>query len=175
MTPARLELDFRGRRRVSGLGLVILAAACGLLGVAFAMQWSADTSIARLEHQLKELVPPASSDAAAEPLPATTTEYMSTVLGRLELPWEGFFRALEAVVDQDVTLLSIAPNAARGTVQLQGEARDLYSALRYVKALEDGGYFRSVELTEHEIGKAPPSLPVRFVIAAHWNAVGRSR
>lgn len=174
MMPSRLELDFRRRSRASAAGLSVLVAGIGLLATAVFLQRQADEEVHRLENALAGLFPAQVRNVEAERFPVASTEHMQAVLASLKLPWEKFFTALEAIPPDDVTLLAITPEAKRGTVQLRGEARNLYAVLRYVKAIGSGGYFTDAELLEHEIGTQNPVLPVRFVIAARWEGIGGS-
>ena len=172
MTPSRLNLDFRKRESVSAAGIAVLAAGAGLLGGVAFLHQHADADLRRMESRLADISPVPRAGATAEPAPTATTAHMRAVLARLQLPWEQFFTVLESIATNDVTLLAISPNSTRGTLHLRGEAKDLYAALRYVKALGHGGYFHDVELLEHEIGTQNPFLPVRFVVAARWGSIG---
>lgn len=167
MSAPRLELDFKRRRRPSRAGLLLLAAGLGAGALAFAAHRTANEELASRIHTL-ESAQRATRPAHAAPLPNTDPQHMNRVLDRLTLPWEGFFNALEAAAVEYATLISIAPDAARGSVQIRGEARDIGVVVYYVSKLENGGFFHDVDLVEHERGTQNADLLLRFLITARW-------
>lgn len=167
MSAPRLELDFKRRRRPSRAGILLLAAGLGAGVLAWAEYRSANEDLAIRIHMI-ESAQRATRPTHAAPLPNTDPQHMNRVLERLTLPWEGFFDALESAAVEYATLISIAPDAARGSVQIRGEARDIGVVVYYVSKLERGGFFRDVDLVEHERGTQNADLPLRFLITAHW-------
>jgi hypothetical protein len=45
----------------------------------------------------------------------------------------------------------------------------------YVSKLEQGGFFRDVEIVEHERGTQNPDLPLRFLVTARWTPTAEQR
>lgn len=170
MSAPLLDLDFKHRRRPSRAGLLLFAAGLGAGALAWAEYRTAHEELASHIHTL-ESAQRATRPAYAAPLPNTDPQHMNRVLERLTLPWEGFFDALESAAVEYATLLSIAPDATRGSVQIRGEARDIGVVVYYVSKLERGGFFRDVDLVEHERGTQNPDLPLRFLITARWTPV----
>lgn len=175
MNVPRLELDFRRRRRPTWVGTGILIAGLLMVGALAFLQTHAQREVHRLHAEVLEIAPLPARPTKASKTPLISTAKQQAVIARLMFRWEEFFAALEAVSPDDVTLLSIAPNTSRGTVQIKGEARDLYAALRYVKALSAGRYFHDAEMTDHELGTQNPALPVRFSVNVRWTQEGGGR
>lgn len=170
MSAPLLELDFKRRRRPSRAGLLLLAAGLGAGVLAFMVHRTASEELASRIHTL-ESAQRMARPAHAAPLPNVDPQHMNRVLNRLTLPWEGFFDALESAAVEYATLISIAPDAARGSVQIRGEARDMGVVVYYVSKLQRGGFFRDVDLVEHERGTQNADLPLRFLITARWTPV----
>lgn len=167
MSAPVLELDFKRRRWPSRTGLLLLAAGLGAGALALAAYRTAKGELASRIHTLGN-VQRAPRPAHVASLPNTDPQHMNRVLDRLTLPWEGFFDALESAAVEYSTLISIAPDATRGSVQIRGEARDIGVVVYYVSKLENSGFFRDVDLVEHERGTQNTDLPLRFLITAHW-------
>lgn len=83
---------------------------------------------------------------------------------RLSLPWLDLLAALESAASEEVALLGIEPDAARGTVVISGEARDYLAALDYLRSLGRNDALADVRFVRHEHkGRA-----VAFSISAGW-------
>lgn len=80
--------------------------------------------------------------------------------------WEELFGALEKASDDTVTLLGLEPGAEE--VSITGEAKDLPSALDYLKRLQSSAVFSGVRITEQELLKDRPYHPLRFTLATNW-------
>lgn len=175
MSIPRLDLDFRTRWRPPLVGTGVLIAGGLMVGALAFLQAHAQREVHRLRAEVLEIAPLPERPAATSKAPLLSIAKQQAVIERLVFRWEEFFAALEAVAPDNVTLLSIAPNTSRGTVQIKGEARDLYAALSYVKALSAGGYFHGAEMTDHELGTQNPALPVRFSVNVRWAQQGGGR
>lgn len=108
-------------------------------------------------------------------LTTTSPQAMREVIYRLNLPWDSLFAALEKATAKEIALVAIQPDPAKGTITLRGEGRNLYTVLRYLQALNSGGFFHELDLVEHEISAQNPDLPVRFTISGQWLAEGPQR
>lgn len=175
MSAPRLDLDFRRRRHVTLPGLAILATGVAVLLAVGHLHRQTVAEIALRQEQLIHRHRPTPPAADATPLPNTKPQAMQAILHRLTLPWDELFTAIEKASSKDITLLAVLPEASKGTVQLRGEARNLYAVLHYLQTLDDGRYFEKVDLAEHEIAGQNPELPVRFTITAQWSAAERQR
>ena len=95
-------------------------------------------------------------------------EAANRIAARLTLPWEALFHEIEAAQTAEIALLSIQPNVARRSVQLDGEARNADATLEYIAALEAQSALANVSLLSHEIRQEDAEKPVRFSIQARW-------
>lgn len=87
---------------------------------------------------------------------------------RLSVPWGRLFSALDSSVDQNVALLSLAPDAVAGTVVMVAEARTADAAAGFVKRLRNTAVFREIYISENSThGKDPQVL--RVTIRSRWN------
>lgn len=88
------------------------------------------------------------------------------IVGTLRLDWQGLFTVLEKAQNPDIALLTIQPDARRGTLLLTGEARNMASVIAYQRRLHQG--LDDVVLTTHEVQEQNPHQPVRFTVTARW-------
>lgn len=95
----------------------------------------------------------------------------NAVLAELGRPWMIMFAQLEAAADKEIALLQVRPDAAKGRVQIVGEARHLADVLEYVRRLTTEGAMNDVVLEQHEVVEADAQKPVRFALSARWGAV----
>ncbi len=174
MTRPELVLDFKKQRMPSRLGLLLLAIGLAAGTLAFADYRSATEELIARQRAL-DGVQRAIRPTHTSPLPAADPKHMNLVVDRLTLPWEGFFDALESAATEHATLLSIAPDSSKRTVQVRGEARDIGAVVHYIGKLESGGFFSHVDLVEHELGTQNADLPLRFLVTARWNPASERR
>lgn len=169
MTAPALIIDFRARRRVSPLGLFILAVGASLLLAAIFLQRDMDDEITRLEYDIAKAKSRLSSPALnSADLDGIDAEYANEVFERLNLSWHDLFASVERVGGDDATLLGLRPEPAKRRVVINGEARDLASVLQYADALETTDFLHSVRLQQHDVDLRNPDRPVRFTLYAEW-------
>ena len=110
------------------------------------------------------------------PPPDPQTEFRWQQVQRIkkdmQRDWSGLFTMIESAQNNDVGLLSILPDAQRGTVLISGEARDLTAATDYVRRLGRTPRLHQVVLTAHEVQEKEPFQPVRFAVSAQWGSGG---
>lgn len=94
--------------------------------------------------------------------------FAQATIHKIALPWNDLFKALGSSTVDEISLLSIEPDAGAGTLEVTGEAKDFPALLTYVARLEANSYFRAVRLTRHEIRHNEPKRPVFFAIVAAW-------
>jgi hypothetical protein len=88
---------------------------------------------------------------------------------RLSLSWDNLFAALEQSPGEEVSLLSIEPDARSGTALISGEGKDYAAVLRYVAKLGEAKTLKDVYLVRHEMRPAPGSRrPMLFSVSASW-------
>ncbi|EJT84177.1 hypothetical protein PPS11_24980 [Pseudomonas putida S11] len=93
---------------------------------------------------------------------------MQSVSQQLQRPWQQLFAMLEAQPQDDVALLSLAPDARKGQLRITAEARNLEAMLQYHQRLEASAELSDVSLLNHEVLAAQPEHPVRFTLTATW-------
>lgn len=168
-----LWLDYRQpppARRLPGLLLLVLGLAAGAAAtrdfvdlrdaVAGAEQRLAvqQRAMERQRAQAREGAPAAAASPSSPPRPA----------GRSGAQWDRLFDALEAAVDETVTLLSLEP--AEREAMLAGEAKNLAAVADFIARLAQGGVLAEPRLVDHEIVRGHPQRPVRFSLVARWSA-----
>lgn len=90
------------------------------------------------------------------------------VLLRLDQPWDRLFAAVEMAAGDDVALLGIKPDPAKGLVRITGEAKQYDDVLAYARRLEASHVLSDVYLLSHEIQTRDPEQPIRFTVGAAW-------
>ena len=168
-----LALDFkRTPRPWAWLGILLLViGAAWLVQVVNserALSGQIDLAAARQQvmarhSKIKPPTPPLDPEALQQHI-----RQANAILQQLALPWDALFRTLEATRDQDIALLSIQPDAAKQSVRIGGEAKNLTTLLAYITRLEQGRVLDHVYLTSHEVRTQEAEQPVRFSLAAHW-------
>jgi hypothetical protein len=90
------------------------------------------------------------------------------VIGQLDLPWGSLFEAVEGAGHETVALLGIQPDAQKRTVSLAAEARDMSSAVAYVKRLGREAILSETHIVNHQVQDQDPDKPLRFSVQAVW-------
>lgn len=170
----RLELDFLKPKHPTGW------ASWALLGLALVFLFDLGRSWISLRdqvarHESRPVAPDRPSQrvdnlmkVSNQPIKAGEIAAAHDAIRRLSVPWESLFGALESAQTENASLLSIEPDADRGTVTLTGEAKDYLTALSYVANLESQRGLTKVSMTRHEVKPNTPQRPVLFVISASW-------
>jgi hypothetical protein len=90
------------------------------------------------------------------------------VILQLDLPWGPLFEAVEGSSHETVALLGIQPDAQKRTVSLAAEARDMPSAVAYVKRLGREPILSETHIINHQVQDQDPDKPLRFSVQAVW-------
>jgi Tfp pilus assembly protein PilN len=90
------------------------------------------------------------------------------VIVRLAMPWDDLFREVDASINDQVTLLSVEPDAEKREVRIIAEAKNLSSMLDYVRHLRTITLFKDAYVVSHQNQEQDPQKPVRFVLNAQW-------
>ena len=169
-----LKLDFLsdGRKRWPGY-LALTVGLSAILLVAWRYQ---DEN--RKVFQLEKLVASVRSERLSRlaPLPveknseqtALETAQAKAIILELNLPWKDLFEAIESYRKDDIAVLSIEPDAQKGLVRINVEAKSLDSVTAYMIYLQKIPLFRDVELVSHQIQEQDPQQPVRLMLQASW-------
>ena len=150
-------------------GLILLAAGLLLCGFLLMQSFSIGTQITVAEQQLSRLkrgIERQRIIAGTEMQAAGIGETVQSRASPSAARWEALLASLESAGDDSVTLLSIEPGAKE--ISISGEARDLGSALDYVKRLQKSAVFADVHLAKHQLLIENPYRPVLFTILAKW-------
>lgn len=176
-----LCLDYQQELRAfPALGVAVLGAAVLALVLMGSRYRELDQRIVELESRVHlraqlsqrqaRVLRPATEQAAREQ--ALEVQHANTTLRQLSLPWSALFRAVETAGGKSVALLSMQPDMQKGTVTLDGEAKDFPAVLDYVRRLGSREVFTRVHLHTHQIQQQDPERPVRFSVLAVWKVEG---
>jgi hypothetical protein len=166
----RLNFDFAGRRAPRWAGWLMLA-----LGLAFVADLARSyvalrAETARVEARVAAVGARPTAPSRSESRGALAEEIAEarTVVARFAAPWPALFSAIESSRTDDVSLLSIEPDAAAGHVVISGEAKDYLSLMTYVARLQSHQALSRVHLARHEVRDNEPKRPTQFSISARW-------
>jgi len=150
----RTEPDFlQTRPRPPLAAWLLLAAGLGLAALA-------GTRYATLEEQLARLSVP-ETGIAAKPRPERG------VVATPARPWSDLLNRLESQRPQQIALLSLRGDAARGDARITAEARSAADMLAWFDSLRAAG-FGDATLVQHEVQLEAEQQPVRFEIRLDW-------
>lgn len=171
----RLDLEFQPRRSgplawsLLALGGAVVAGLVLLQQSLQAEQVDLEARVHNLELQLgRRSATTAPQNSAASRQQAERLAQMRSVSQQLQRPWQQLFSMLEAQPQDDVALLSLAPDARKGQVRVAAEARNLEAMLQYHQRLDASDELSDVSLLNHEVLAAQPERPVRFTLTATW-------
>jgi Tfp pilus assembly protein PilN len=173
---ARLHLDFAPPhdRRTWVATALLVAGIAAALAAAFEYRRLAvevdrlETSIADTQRMSRRDLPRLRQAAVDPKQLAEEVRGANLVLAQLTVPWDTLFREIEAAGGEGVSLLSIQPDAASGTVRITGEARKYEEVLAYLGRLEKRDALTKVFLTSHELRQGGAQRPVAFALLAQW-------
>jgi Tfp pilus assembly protein PilN len=86
------------------------------------------------------------------------------VIRQLNTPWHDLFKQLESSTPKDVALISVEPDARRGSLRLQAEAKTLDSLLVYADRLQNQGVLGQLTYSKHETNDQDPNQPIRLSV-----------
>ena len=160
----RLVIDYQHRRnsRVGWFLLVLGAALC--LGALLSKQRLEQEVVAVEAHLQGTSKAPAAAGRAFE----TEISEAEEVARQLATPWQKLFQSLERASTEEVALLSVQPDAQRGSVSIIGEAKAYGDILSFARRLNQQAPLGDAHLVGTEIKEADPQRPMVFTIAAHW-------
>lgn len=175
--PVLLVLDFSGKRRVPGwLGWMALA--LGVLMCLFTLKSVYDKHVDLRERQAildglrTQYRASVQHDkggvdkgpAAGDLDPAR----VRLVVSQLNAEWAGLFSDLVKARADDVKLMEIQADAARGVLRIVGQAPSLDVVLSYVGALQKSGVLHAVTLDSHAWQEVAGRSFVDFTASARW-------
>lgn len=101
-------------------------------------------------------------------LPSNQVEAINRAIRQLNLPWEQLFTEIESKLTENVSLLSLEPDASTHLLHLQGEAKSPEDMLDFIHSLDDSDFFHASNLTRHEINEGDRNKPIRFFAETQW-------
>ena len=167
------QIDFIGPVRRPWLGVLLALAAAAWLAMLGWQGWA-------LEHDNREAAALLArrSVALAPPPPRKLTEservrfaQANAVASELGAPWSALLGAFEEHGSGDVGLLKLEPDARAGLVRVTGQARNTRALFGYVRALGSDPRLERVVLTNHQLERTTPGMPLRFTLQAGWRHV----
>lgn len=84
---------------------------------------------------------------AAVRLAPDQVRYWQALGAEIDFPWNDIFHVIERSTSTRIELLEMAPDKARRTVVLRGEARDVGAVIAYLRSLADQPRVRDAFLT----------------------------
>jgi hypothetical protein len=169
MTP-RLDIDYQhGRNPRIRWFLPVLGALLCLGGILSKQRL--EREVAAVEAHLQGGTRVADVPAGATSRGNTAQSEVSEAAGiarQLATPWQKLFLSVERAYSDDVALLSVQPDAQRGSVAIVGEAKGYSDALSFVRRLNQQAPLGEVHLVGTELRETDPQRPMIFTIAARW-------
>jgi hypothetical protein len=164
-----LDLDHLNERSRAPWVRYALAAAALAFGIDQALHFqSTRDRVAGLEARLASAKAAPAAMLPARTIGAEEIALARDTVGRLSMPWERLFHALESAHSEHIALLSIEPDAEARTVTINGEAKDYLAALTYLAGLAEQPALRRVHLVRHEAQRQASPRPLSFTISAAW-------
>jgi len=165
----RLRFDFAVQRKARGLaGWLLLAFGAISVGDLARQYLPLLAEVERME-QLPYVDEPAGKASSVRNA-ANPEEFAAAraVVARFAAPWPTLFAAIESVQLENVSLLSIEPDALTGQVLITGEAKDYLALLTYVAQLGAHPGFARVHLSRYETKDVQSRRPIAFSVLAQW-------
>lgn len=122
----------------------------------------------QLQRSAKYLNGHASTGSQETPEVQAEIRRANEITAQLDLPWNQLFQALEASSDETVALLGIQPDVPKRMVSIAAEARDVGSAVAYVKRLGSDAVLSGAHIINHQVQDQDPEQPMRFAVQAIW-------
>jgi hypothetical protein len=159
-----------GRMRAAGAvaAWLFVAASVGALTATGWHAWQKATELSAADDALRLLLAernrPRPAEAAWQRFSPSQRSEWNQVARQLNTPWSALLDALELATPDDVAIVSIEPDGARGSVRVQAEAKLLDNLLAYVSMLKNTEPFESVVLIKHETNEQDANHPLRMSV-----------
>lgn len=158
-------------QRLTVGGLLLLAVAIVMSAYVWSLYQTTEQQLHETQDKLN-IVAPIQNTAPIKQVAETASEaelqQAREILKQLSTPWNPLFNALESISMRNIALLSVEPNRKKQQLVLTGQAKNIESALSYIKHLEDIDGLSQVILLKHQIDQNDPNKPVGFTIMAQW-------
>ena len=98
-----------------------------------------------------------------------TIKHMSEVINQLNIPWNTLFTTLEQATSKDIYVMTVSPNLAQRSLNLQASATDIKAAIDFTQRLSVSGTLSQIHLIQEEPDQDRTQFPLNFLITATWN------
>jgi hypothetical protein len=167
-----VRLDFAGPRvRTTLPGVLLLLAGVGAVAATCIEYRSVEARKAGLELRLAASVRHSAPDPASAARLRRLNEEAGGVVGELGTPWTAVLSDLEAASRDSaggISVLSVEPDHDKHRVRIDGESKDLGTALAYLTKLQTSRSLSYPMLDSHEVVADDKDHPVRFAMTAQW-------
>lgn len=102
------------------------------------------------------------TSSAASPMAALQRQQVQALLRQLNMLWQQLLQQLEDATPSQVALISLEPDAQRGTLKLQAEARQIDTLLQFAASLQNQGVLGALSYGKHETNEHDPQKPARL-------------
>lgn len=112
-------------------------------------------------------ITPASSRNLLQDVENWTPEQFHQINGlirQLNTPWHDLFNQLENDTTIDIALISVEPDARRGSLRLQAEGKNLETLLIYTAMLQHNGVLGRLSYSRHETNEQDSNKPIRLSV-----------
>jgi len=99
---------------------------------------------------------------AEPPLSQREVQRHNLTVAQLNVPWSDIFDGLERRSQGDVGLTLLEPDAQKGRLRIQVEAKNVDTLLVYAQRLSLDPIFGTLTLQEHETNDQDPNRPARL-------------
>lgn len=172
MTGPPVRLDFAGPRvRTTVTGVVLFIFGLSAVAAASLEYRAVSARRASLELELAAALRRSTHDPADRMHAARLNEEGVAVARELGTPWTAMLADLEEASrdnEGQIAVLSVEPEHDKHRIRINGESRDLSSALAYVQRLQASRSLRYPMLESHEVVADDQQHPVRFAVTADW-------
>lgn len=173
--PATPELDFVARRHAPGwLGWLLLAVGAVAAFASFDRWQTTEDEVAALRDDNRR----AARKAEQARVLARREQDDPALRARIDVArklsllrareWQPLFAELEARGKEDVALLSVEPDAARGVLRVTGEARDLNALFAYAESFADAQAVGAPRIEVFELKDRNGLQVVAFSLRLQW-------
>lgn len=172
MRAPAVRLDFAAPRvRTTLPGALLLFLGVGAVTAAFFDYRVIQAHKAGLELRLAASARHSMPNPASDERSRRLNEDAGKIVGELGTPWTAVLSDLEAASRDSaggISVLSVEPDHDKRRVRINGESKDLGTALAYVGRLQTSHTLSYPMLDSHELVADDKDHPVRFAMTAQW-------
>ncbi len=172
MKAPEVRIDFvTPRVRGTLPGALLLLVGVGAVAAALLEYRAIEAHKAGLELRLAASARHSAPNPASDARMRRLNEDGGKIVGELGTPWTAVLSDLEAASRDSaggISVLSVEPDHDKRRVRINGESKDLGTALAYVGRLQTSRTLSYPMLDSHEVVADDKDHPVRFAMTAQW-------